>query len=236
MTDLHGALETLYASLQALEGELGGTRRLSDCHGRMPWPSHGIYLFFEDGEWREDGRALRVVRVGTHALTARSRTTLWQRLSQHRGNVGGTNPGGGNHRGSVFRLHIGTALINRDGWEGAAPTWGKGSSAPREVRDREAELEKAVSRHLGAMPFLWLSVPDRAERGSIERDLIALLSGARRTHADPASPRWLGLCADRPAIRESGLWNVNHTSDAFTGDGLELFVRRVDDVTTGQGL
>jgi hypothetical protein len=223
VTARRDALETFYTSSSALEAELGGARRLRDCHGHMPWPSHGVYLFLEPGELREDGHTGRVVRVGTHALTARSKTTLWQRLSQHRGNVGGANPGGGNHRGSVFRLHVGTALIARDGWDAAAHTWGQGSSAPREVRDRELALEREVSRKIGAMPLIWLSVPERDDRGPIERDLIALLSNAVQDPVDGASPGWLGHHADRTAIRESGLWNVNHTHDTFTGHGLEQF-------------
>lgn len=232
MTDRSDALEAFYTSVRALEVGLGGARQLRNSHGRMPWPSHGIYLFLEPGEVREDGHTGRVVRMGTHALTTRSRTTLWQRLAQHRGNVGGANPGGGNHRGSVFRLHVGTALIDRDGWDAAASTWGRGSSSSREVRDREAGLERAVSLQIGEMPLLWLSVPDRDERGMIERDLIALLSNAIHDPIDEPSPGWLGHHADRTAIRKSGLWNVNHTSDTFTGHGLELFQHRVDAVAT----
>ncbi len=64
-------------------------------------------------EMRSDhGSGLRVVRVGTHAVTTTSRTTLWNRLSQHRGVA---KTGGGNHRGSIFRLIVGTALKRRDG-------------------------------------------------------------------------------------------------------------------------
>ena len=174
------------------------------------------------------------MRVGTHALTARSRTTLWQRLSQHRGSVGGANPGGGNHRGSIFRLHVGTALIDRDGWQTAAASWGKGGRASREVRDREVALERAVSDHIGQMWLLWLAVSDRDERATIERDLIALLSNAARDPVDQASPRWLGQHANRAAIPESGLWNVNHTTDHPGGAGLELFQRRVEDVVPVQ--
>jgi hypothetical protein len=155
----------------------------------------------------------RVTRVGTHALTATSRTRLWNRLAQHRGSVGGSSPGGGNHRGSVFRLHVGTALIARDGWPEGTESWGRGSSASREVRDIEVQLEQAVSRYIGQMPVLWLEVPDREARGALERGLIALLSNARRESVDPPTDRWLGRFADRDAIRRSGLWNVNHVDE-----------------------
>lgn len=43
-----------------------------------------------------------------------------------------------------------------------------------------AELKAEVSRDIGAMPFLWLKVNDApspgSERGSIDRNAIALLS------------------------------------------------------------
>jgi hypothetical protein len=95
-----------YDLLDRLEQKLGGERRLSECSGRMDWPKRGVYFFFEPGEERRDsGHGPRVVRVGTHALTTNSRTTLWNRLSQHRGVE---KSGGGNHRGSIFRLIVGS--------------------------------------------------------------------------------------------------------------------------------
>ena len=99
----------------------------------------------------------------------------------HQGTRGGSNPGGGNHRGSVFRLHVGTALINRDTWTNdVAGKWAVGSSASRETRDREYPLERAVSDHIRAMPFLWLAVDDEpgpaSLRAYIERNAIAPLS------------------------------------------------------------
>jgi hypothetical protein len=217
------SVDAVYASVDELRRRLGGPRRLADATARTGWPRHGVYLFFEPGEVREDGVTPRIVRVGTHALTETSRTTLWRRLAQHRGAVGGSNPGGGNHRGSIFRLHVGTALIARDGWHDVARTWGRGGSASRDVRATEVELERAVSRTIGAMPLLWLDAPDRRARGLIERDLIALLSNYDRDPIDPPSPGWLGHHADREAIRRSGMWNVNHVRDQVDGEGLRLF-------------
>jgi hypothetical protein len=100
-----------YRFLGALEERLGGTRALAQCTGKMSWPRRGVYFFTEEGEGRSDtGGGPRIVRVGTHALKAGAQTTLWNRLSQHRGVV---RSGGGNHRGSIFRLIVGTALIER---------------------------------------------------------------------------------------------------------------------------
>lgn len=228
MIDRRERLDTFYDAVHRLRDRLGGTRTLATATGRDGWPTHGIYLFFEPGEVREDGHTLRVTRVGTHALTATSRTTLWNRLAQHRGALAGANPGGGNHRGSIFRLHVGTALIARHG-RTDAPDWGKGSSSTREVRDAEVDLERAVSDHIRSMPLLWLAVDDRHDRSLIERDLIALLSNADRPAIDPPSRDWLGHHADRPAIRSSGLWNVHHIDRHPNGDGLDRFFSLIDD-------
>ncbi|MFO7961542.1 MAG: hypothetical protein R6U94_11405 [Nitriliruptoraceae bacterium] len=227
MVDRRARLEEFYGAVDRLRGRLGGARTLASASGRDGWPTHGIYLFFEPGELREDDRTPRVTRVGTHALTATSSTTLWTRLAQHRGTLAGANPGGGNHRGSIFRLHVGTALIARD-QHADAPDWGRGSSAPREVRDAEVELERTVSDHIRAMPMLWLAVEDRQDRATIERDLIALLSNANRPAIDPPSAGWLGHHADRPAIRTSGLWNVHHIDRHHQGDGLDRFTALIE--------
>ena len=125
-------LKQFYSLLNELEVRLSGVRQLSGCSGRVSWPRRGIYFFKEVGENCTDtSNGLRIVRVGTHALTAISNTSLWQRLSKHRGI---SRSGGGNHRGSIFRLIVGTALIDRDDLE--YPSWDNhNGSAPREVRE-----------------------------------------------------------------------------------------------------
>lgn len=227
-------LQRFYVLLDRLKAAQGGMRTLTECHGRMDWPKRGVYFFFEPSEMRSDsGTGLRVTRVGTHALTAKSRTTLWNRLAQHRG-VAST--GGGNHRGSIFRLLVGTALKQRDAIENSE-SWGIGSdpgAAARKlgidrstVKNLEHSLEQMVSRHIGAMPFLCLSVDDApggdSLRGLIEQNSIALLSNFERDSLDPPSSSWLGQYSDRPRVRESGLWNNNHVDHAYDTDFLVEF-------------
>lgn len=223
-----------YSILLRLEKKLKGHRTLADCYGRTRWPQRGIYFFFENGEQRSDtGVGARVVRVGTHAITSASRTTLWRRLSQHRGQVGS---GGGNHRGSIFRLIVGTSLIKRDNY--SYPTWGNKSSAPREVRILEHPNECAVSKIIGAMPFLWLSIDDtpgpESLRGYVERNAIALLSNYQRPALDPPSNNWLGRFCDRERVRLSGLWNSNHVDEPYNPAFLDRFDRLVTDMETPQ--
>ena len=78
--------DRLYGILEYLRKRIG-ERKLKDCHGRMGWPNQGVYFFFEPAETRSDGQTPRVVRIGTHAVSKGSRTTLWTRLSTHRGSV-----------------------------------------------------------------------------------------------------------------------------------------------------
>jgi hypothetical protein len=133
--------------------------------------------------------------------------------------------GGGNHRGSIFRLIVGAALIRRDGL--IFPTWGNGSTAESFVRSGEVALERQVSRLIGDMPFLWVPIGDepgpKSRRGYIERNAIALLSNYNKPPLDPPSQEWLGRHCEREQVSESvrdrvmksGLWNSDYVDAAY---------------------
>jgi hypothetical protein len=226
-SDRQSDIDEFYRILDQLSATMGGPRRLRDCTGNPGCPPQGIYFFFEDGEKRADGSG-RVVRVGTHALTATSTATLWGRLRQHRGQLTGRNPGGGNHRASVFRRHVGAALIRRDNPPGdLLSSWLDRHRPPGQRANQEASVERAVSHHIGAMPFLWLNVPARADRGYLESNSIALLS-CLTGGPDLPSTSWLGHYAERAEIRESGLWNVQHV----TGHYQPGFLRQLAQLAT----
>lgn len=186
----------------------------------------------EAGENRADsGDGSRIVRVGTHALKTGSKTKLWTRLKQHKGV---TRTGGGNHRGSIFRKIVGAALIARDNLD--YPSWGKGDTAPREVRKSELCLERTVSTRIGDMPFLWLAIEDEpgpeSLRGYIERNAIALLSNYGEHPVDPPSSSWLGKHCDREKVRNSGLWNSNHVDNDYDPAFLDVLARLIDKMET----
>ena len=232
------ALVRFYGALERLEHRLGGKRMLGQCRGSLGWPKRGVYFFFEDGELRSDtGIGLRVVRVGTHGLTLGSKSTLWQRLSAHRG----SHSGGGNQRGSIFRRLVGDCLL-RKGLFGNIPSWNCGSSAAtaasecglskESVRETEKQLEEAVSLHVRAMPFLWLNVPDDpgrdSERAFIESGSIALLSNHGRPPLDAASETWLGRWSCRENVRGSHLWNQRFVEDEVSEDFLTALEKRIE--------
>lgn len=219
--------DRLYAVLDDLASRVGGPRCLRECTRRDGWPSHCVYFFYEPGELRTGG-ALRVVRVGTHALRESSRTTLWNRLAQHRG----TRAGGGHHRGSIFRHHVGSALITRQRLgDDVLAAWSNTRRDPQRAGD-EATVERMVSEHIGRMPFLWLAVPTLTEgtslRGHVERNCIALLSNATGG-TDVPSEQWLGRHAVSPKVRESGLWNVNHIDEQYDPAFLDTMQSLVDE-------
>lgn len=202
---------------------LGGPHCLKDLAG---CPPQGVYFFYEDGEIRLDG-SRRVVRVVTHALTATSKASLRSRLMQHRGQQTGRNPGGGNHRASVFRRHVGAALIRREDLpDELLRCWLNRHRPPREseLASQEAGIEREVSRHIGDMPVLWLNVSDRTDRGCLESNSIALLANG----PDLPSPGWLGRYAERVEIRESGPWNVQHVTDDYDCGLLRRLAQLVD--------
>lgn len=210
-------LNQFYEQLDELREKIG-ERILSKCNGRMNWPKRGVYFFFEEGEIRETSSELRVVRVGTHAISSGSGTKLWDRLRTHRGPA---RTGGGNHRGSIFRLHVGSAILTKEGTRDNYPYWGIGSSANKEIREQESPIEKKVSSHIGNMPFLWINVDDTPSKNSkrmyLEKNAIALLSNYCRVNTieafDPPSKNWLGRYCCHYFVRESGLWNVKHVTE-----------------------
>ena len=221
-------LKRFYSTLDRLAEKLGGPQLLENCNGRMDWPQRGVYFFLENNEIRKhSGTGLRIVRVGTHALKSGSRTTLWHRLSQHRGTM---NNGAGNHRGSIFRLHVGGALLTRDS-KIECTSWGVGHTAQPDTRPRETYLEKLVSQVIRQMPFVWVGIDDPAgpesKRGYLERNAIALLSNYRKPPLDLPSEQWLGRACPSERVRSSGLWNSNHVDEVYDPLFLDDFERAV---------
>jgi len=223
-------LKRFYSILELLEKKNDKKQLLSNANGRQYWPERGVYFFFENNEIRnESGDGMRVTRVGTHALKKDSKTSLWKRLSQHKGTAKNL---GGNHRGSIFRLLVGTALIEKDSLD--FPTWGVGNNASKETKNHELILEQKVSAIIGNMPFLYLSIKDKAGpeslRGYIERNSIALLSNYNKEELDSASNEWLGHECVREKVKRSHLWNQNHVDETYDRNFLNVFEKLVNEM------
>jgi hypothetical protein len=189
-----------------------GLRRLADVIDE-DMPRSGVYLFFDERERRlKRTDQLRTVRVGTHGVAFGSKASLRNRMRTHFGTVAGE----GNHRSSVFRLHVGRSLINAE-LTPAVSTWGS-PITNKEALGAEREIEQAVSRYLAELLVLLIAIPGESDkmndRAYIEQNLIGLLSN-RCKPLDPPSSAWLGLSSAKREIRKSGLWNVNHVDQLF---------------------
>ncbi len=226
-------LKCLYHLFDRLAAKLGGMRRLDEISCHKDWPLRGVYFFFDLDEPRSgSGTGPRLVRIGTHALTTGSKSTLYKRLRQH---AGKSSSPGGNHRGSIFRLLVGDAKIARDDFP-ACSSWGqKGDAAEAAIQlggDKRALLaveqpiEAGVSVYLASLPFLWLPVLDEpgpeSLRGYIERNAIALASDLAKAPIDPPSPAWLGHRSSREKVRLSGLWNQRHVDEVYEPSFLDV--------------
>ena len=171
-------------------------------------PEQGVYFFFDpDEETRFSNVLGRLVRIGTHGVSTGSKATLRDRLRAHFG----TMDGYGNHRSSVFRLHVGAAMIRRDGLRKRFPQWGVGQNAASLVRERERPLEQKVSEAISKLHVAILEVADAPMKTSA-RAVIETLSIALFTEnwqpVEPSSTSWLGRNSVHELISKTGLWNL----------------------------
>lgn len=180
VTDREREIDELYEHLAGNWRPQSGLVPLGECD---PPAEAGVYVFFEPGEVRRNGepRIVRVGKAGSIRLDINLRSRLL-RMHLH-----------GTHRdeqyddqnrllSSVFRKHVGRALIRREGL--FCPTWGK-PSAPDELtlRRAEADVEGVVTGVLSEMLVAWIPIPEPSVRKECEE-------GNDR----PAQQLWSGGC------------------------------------------
>lgn len=163
-------------------------------------PRNGIYILFEAGE-KAHG-ADRIVRVGTHTGNDQLRSRLQQHFVKE------------NKDRSIFRKHIGRALLNRAGdpflqqWNWDLTTR-RAKDAYGSLLDRHKQelVERQVSVYIQAsFSFVVFEVADKSERLSLEAKVISTISWCDECKPSIA---WLGLHSPEEKIRQSGLWLVN---------------------------
>lgn len=175
--------EILYSQISKLP-------RFTHESPRSEIPPNGVYFFFERGESVTlNGCVLdRITRVGSHRADGR----LPDRIRQHFS---------GNKNGSIFRRHLGAALLVQSKAEDPPlEEWlkTKGSRYP--------QFEPVVSKRLQLnFSFSCIEVPSVEDRKVFESGIIALL--ANSSMGTPTS-NWLGNYAVNVSIPRSGLWNI----------------------------
>jgi hypothetical protein len=206
VASLHGHHHKLVIELYKLLKKLP---RYNYFSSMRQLPDNGIYFFYEVGESNVDGYD-RLVRIGTH----RSDGKLKSRVRQHYS---------GNRNSSVFRKHLGGAIINRDcPDEIRLGKWlNKGEPAPAGIESRVSEILEQN------FYYSCIEIKDKKERLELEEGLIALFAGEV---PEKASPDWLGNYAVSENIKNSSLWNSEHTAgNILTNKQLGRFCELVEE-------
>jgi len=163
-------------------------------------PRNGVYVVYEEGEDFE-GQP-RIARVGSHERPGR----LPGRLRDHCSN---------NKNGSIFRKHLGSALMKkRDYPDAEIARWMRSDTRGwPEVEDAiDAQLRRRFT-------FACIRADELFEWRDIERRLIASLTCLE---SSPASPGWLGQLASNPVVRRCGMWVDKHVGDIRLFDDTSL--------------
>jgi hypothetical protein len=227
-------LQRLYEETETLRQRIDGPYYLSDVSADGNWPDRGIYIFFDPNtDFSSPSDQWCISRIGTVGDCKGSSATLWERLRAHRGTKRGQYQNGGNHRGSVFRRHVGEALIRQDNLENEYPHWGVPHRSlsddidTQTLRKGEHPLEQQVSHYIRSLPFLWIDVPGEpgpdCERAMLEKNLIGLVAHGRKTVPGLIRNDWLGRSAAEASITRTGLWNLDHTAGLFDRNVIDDF-------------
>ncbi len=159
----------------------------------------GIYVLFDEGEEAHGGA--RIVRVGTHTGDHQLRSRLRQHFVDE------------NKDRSIFRKHVERCLLANDPF---LAQWNidlttrkeREKHAGRIDMEKQRAVEKRVTRYLRKnLSFCTIPVARKYDRLLWEARLIATVASCPSCHA---SEHWLGNRSPVKAVRESGLWQVNH--------------------------
>lgn len=223
---LYELLQHRISAMRSRYGRIPTPRDLPTA--RNAWRAKGVYFFFEPGEKRATGDAQRVVRVGSHRS---DRSSIERRV------VGEHSIDWGR---SVFRRHVGTALVRKGEFDSAIDGTGRERWAglwfssvgqwpvhdhPNLLHPTLHALHPFVTATIGRMTLVWVEIPDRTDRLKLEEQCIKLLSNYLRAEAaiDPPSDGWLGRHALTEEVQKSGLWNVQHVKQPHTPGFLGRF-------------
>ena len=232
MISTQAEIDRLYMLLQLrsepILSRYGRIPTLRDLHSpRTTMGTKGVYFLFEPGECRSNLAAQRIIRVGSHRS---QRASIESRIAEHATDWGR----------SVFRRHVGTALIRKGDFDAAiqvadrdrwAALWFERFNGWA-VHHRRARLHPTlhplhpiVTRAIAEMSAVWVEIRDQAARLELERQCIRLLSNYLHhdKQVEPPSDTWLGYYALSEKVRKSGLWNVQHVGRPHATGFLDSF-------------
>lgn len=187
---IEAKVSMLYGALLALPRHKGACTEV--C-------SSGLYFFFESGQLVrcESQPFERVVRVGTHLYDGGMPDRIGNHFSSNR-------------HGSIFRKHLGNAIIN-SGSSSAALIHKWLTKGERPMPSVEGKVSEAL---LNDFTYVCVPVSEADDRKRLEKGLIGLLASFyREIQLGP----WRGSLArtKKGAPRlQAGLWNVQHIKAA----------------------
>lgn len=201
-------------------------------------PKNGIYFFYEKDETsKHEGVPGRIVRVGTHkGNNFRSRMNDHFLFNERKKNFNSMRPAPKDR--SIFRKNIGRAILNKDN-DDYLKIWNI-DFTPRKNRDKhhhlrdinkEKEIEGRITNMLrDDFSFRFLLIDNEVERignRGLESSLIGTI--AKCELCNP-SERWLGNHSPVDAIRNSGLWLIQHLqSDVIDEKEKKIIIDTIDD-------
>lgn len=160
--------------------------------GDIPFQD-GIYIVYEKGETYRGHD--RIVRVGTHTSQGRLKKRLMDHFVRE------------NHNQSIFRKHIGKAMLNCDR-DPYLAIWSLNTSEAlnvgKEDKSKEKNIENRVSEYMRTnFTFRVFPLSVKAERLRMEKAIIAALN---QTADFKAGRDWLGNSSPEQKICKSGMW------------------------------
>ena len=163
-------------------------------------PENGIYVLFEKDELAHT--ANRIVRIGTHTGNNQLRSRLFQHFLRE------------NKDRSIFRKHIGRALLNKIN-DPYLKYWEEDLTS-KEAKQKfinlidynyQKEIEKNVTQYIqNYFSFIVFQIDEKELRLEMESKIISTVSLCEECKS---SHNWLGKFSPKEKICKSGLWLIN---------------------------
>ena len=181
-------------------------------------PDNGIYFFYEEGEFWGHGKAeQRIVRIGTHRDgNFKDRISQHFLLDESKMDFNKDNQKPSDR--SIFRKHIGRSLLCKRN-DSYLKVWNISFTEKEKrkkyshLRDipKEKDLESEITEMLrNRFSFRFIIRDNQVERMGSEGLESSLIGTVSHCQLCRPSTNWLGRYHPRRAVKESGLWLVQH--------------------------
>ena len=213
MTSRVDDLNRFYLLLDELEIACGGKRILETSARSSGWPTRGVYFFFEEGEVREDGRTLRVVRLAPTDC-GRRRAPCGVGCRSTRVSLAEACLAEGTTGLSISScMWARPSWARRNGSEAVRASWSVGSNCDQGANEWPSTRwsSPSVSGFEQCQCYGWMSRTSQVSGAIEESSNVDYRTTEAISNEVPSTPlrhAWLGRSSVREKIKGSGLWNV----------------------------